>query len=277
MTRQVLSPDNKQATSWALAKPMRRLLRRVTRSLGYDLVRLAPTKVRSRYPLDFTPEDVEIYEAVKAYTMTSPEAVHAVCEAVRHIVRYGVAGVIVECGVWRGGCSMAAALTLLKLGITDRDLYLFDTFEGMPPPTAADVDVLGQSAASRLATADKGNRSVEGWIWAYSSFDETRRAMLSVGYPERRIHLVKGRVEDTLPQHAPPTIALLRLDTDWYESTRHELVHLYPRLSRDGVLIIDDYGHWRGSRKATDEYIADHDLHLFLGRIDYTGRITIKP
>ena len=84
-------------------------------------------------------------------------------------------------------------------------------------------------------------------------------------------------VEDTIPNQAPKEIALLRLDTDWYESTLHELEHLYPRLVSGGVLIIDDYGHWRGAREAVDEYIDKHKLKLFLTRIDYTGRLCVKP
>jgi hypothetical protein len=74
----------------------------------------------------------------------------------------------------------------------------------------------------------------------------------------------------------PEQIAVLRLDTDFYESTRHELRHLYPRLVHGGVLIIDDYGHWAGARKAVDEYIAEEGIRLLLNRIDYTGRIAIK-
>jgi len=91
-----------------------------------------------------------------------------------------------------------------------------------------------------------------------------------------RIHYVKGMVEDTVPEQAPEKIALLRLDTDWYESTRHELEHLFPRLSSGGILIIDDYGHWAGAKEATDEFIARHRLQLFLSRIDYTGRLAVK-
>jgi hypothetical protein len=83
-------------------------------------------------------------------------------------------------------------------------------------------------------------------------------------------------VEKTLPSHAPAQIALLRLDTDWYASTRWELEHLFPRLSRNGVLIIDDYGHFKGARQAVDEHINLHKLPLLLNRIDYSGRIAIK-
>ena len=91
------------------------------------------------------------------------------------------------------------------------------------------------------------------------------------------IHFVQGKVEDTIPRQVPARIAVLRLDTDWYESTRHEFVHLYPRLSQWGVAIIDDYGHWQGARRATDEFIATLPHPLYLQRIDYTGRLAIKP
>ena len=79
-----------------------------------------------------------------------------------------------------------------------------------------------------------------------------------------------------MPGYLPSGIALLRLDTDWYESTKHELEHLYPLLVSGGVIIIDDYGHWKGAKKAVDEYIKDNNLPLLLNRIDYTGRIGIK-
>ncbi len=101
--------------------------------------------------------------------------------------------------------------------------------------------------------------------------------MAKVGYPANRLHYVRGKVEETVPAQAPQQIALLRLDTDWYESTRHELKHLYPRLSSGGVLIVDDYGHWKGSRQATDEFIAETPEFGLLTRIDYTGRLSVKP
>ena len=88
--------------------------------------------------------------------------------------------------------------------------------------------------------------------------------------------LIEGKVEETIPGQAPGAISLLRLDTDWYESTAHELKYMYPALSAGGVLIIDDYGHWRGSREATDEYFSSHS-RVLLNRLDYSGRIAIKP
>jgi hypothetical protein len=90
------------------------------------------------------------------------------------------------------------------------------------------------------------------------------------------MHFVKGKVEDTIPASTPDRIAILRLDTDWYASTRHELEHLYPLLAPGGVLIIDDYGHWEGCRQAVDEYFASRNLQVLLNRVDYTGRIAVK-
>jgi hypothetical protein len=87
---------------------------------------------------------------------------------------------------------------------------------------------------------------------------------------------IKGKVEETIPGTLPKEISLLRLDTDWYESTLHNLVHLYPLLRKGGILILDDYGHWQGARKATDEYFARENIIPFLSRIDYTGRLYVK-
>jgi hypothetical protein len=165
---------------------------------------------------------------------------------------------------------MAAALALLDLK-DRRDLYLYDTFEGMTPPTETDVDYKGTSASALLANEARTEDSI--W-WAYAPLDAVRAAMTSTGYPEDRIHFVKGPVEETIPAHAADSIALLRLDTDWYQSTRHELEHLYPRLVPGGVLIIDDYGHHMGCKKAVDEYFAD--APVLLHRIDYSGRMVVK-
>ena len=226
---------------------------------------------RRRFP-DVDDRVRGIFNKIKPYTMTSPERVIGLCDAVRYVVANGIEGAIVECGVWRGGSSMAAALMLADLGAPDRDLYLFDTFEGMSEPGELDRragDAAG--AADLLATSTKGDK-----VWAYSPIDEVRKNLASTGYPLERIKFVQGKVEDTIPGDAPDKIALLRLDTDWYESTRHELEHLFPRLVPGGVLIIDDYGAWEGARRAVDEYVAGGKVKLLLNRIDETGRVGVK-
>ncbi len=171
---------------------------------------------------------------------------------------------------------MATAVTLMRLGVSDRDLYLFDTFGGMPKPTAEDVDSPydGYDLHKRWRRSRRRDDSNK---WNYVTPESVRARIESTGYPPERIHLVQGLVEETIPEAAPERIALLRLDTDWYESTRHEMEHLYPRLSESGVLIIDDYGHYEGAKRAVDEYLDEEDEALLLQRIDYTGRLAIKP
>jgi O-methyltransferase len=231
-----------------------------------------PSRRRIRpLPPDIDDDARAIIETVAPFTMTSPERIVALRDAVRHVCRHGIAGDIVECGVWRGGSMMAAALSLLELG-ERRTLHLFDTFEGMPPPGELDRDIAGATAAGLLAAEDRRT----GDTWALSPLEDVRANLLSTGYPADRIRFVPGRVEETIPAQAAAEIAILRLDTDWYGSTRHELEHLFPRLAVGGVLIIDDYGHWQGARRAVDEYLAATGARLFLARIDYTARLAIK-
>jgi len=226
-------------------------------------------------PPDFDDATVRIYDAVKNYTSTSPERVAALVDAVRFVVKNNIEGAMVECGVWLGGSTMAIALALKECGDESREIFLYDTFAGMPAPTEADVSISGDSAEHKF---NRQKTSEESSAWCLSTLDQTRENVLSTGYPGEKLHFVEGMVEETIPATIPSGgIALLRLDTDWYESTKHELVHMFPLLAENGPLIIDDYGHWEGARKAVDEYLAEQELQMFLSRIDYTGRIGIKP
>lgn len=222
--------------------------------------------------------DRQILERAMPYSMTGVPRMLALVDAVRYCVARGIPGAIAECGVWRGGSILAVILTLQELGATDRDIYLYDTFEGMTAPTAADISPLEPSALSTWRAAQ--DESVRPWsnLFDPSLFSENgvRATLFETGYPRDRMHFVRGPVEETVPATVPDQIALLRLDTDWYESTRHELQHLFPRLASGGVLVVDDYGHWQGARQAVDEYFASEHAPLLLSRIDYTGRIAIK-
>jgi O-methyltransferase len=249
----------------------KRGVKKLLNRLGHDLVPYSPRGHDSAPDIDEATKS--IFAEVRPYTMTGLERVAVLCQAVAYVVRNNIPGDLVECGVWRGGSMMAAAKVLLANEAADRTLHLFDTFAGMPPPMAVDVNLRGENASELLDRAKDSRSSAS--IWAIAPLDAVRSVMHATGYDPQRIKYVVGRVEDTLPAHAPERIALLRLDTDWYESTYHELVHLYPRLSVGGVLIIDDYGHWQGCRKAVDEYFADDPLFLF--RIDYTGRMAVRP
>jgi O-methyltransferase len=211
----------------------------------------------------------EIIAAVQPFTMTSPERIYGLCLAVDHVARHQIPGAIVECGVWKGGSAMASARTLDRIGDHERHLVLFDTFRGMTPPTEIDRDLAGRSAAVLMEHEDPASSH----IWAAASLDEVRQNLASTGY--EHVQYVEGDVLETIPDRAPEEIALLRLDTDWYESTRHELHWLFPRISSGGILIVDDYGHWSGARRAVDEYFREVGSRPFLSPLDYTGRLAV--
>ena len=249
---------------------MKQILKSALARAGLELARTADRQ--SAALADLTPADRELIARGEPFTMTSLDRRASLLGAIDHVVRHGIAGDIVECGVWRGGSMMLAALALMARGETSRNLWLYDTFEGMSEPTAADRDPYGESAAARLARTPRGTG-----VWCEAGLADVRANLESTGYPKERIHFVEGKVEQTIPATLPARIALLRLDTDWYESTQHELAHLYPLLARHGVLVIDDYGHWQGARQAVDEYFAARAEPVFLHRVDYTARLVVKP
>lgn len=211
------------------------------------------------------------YDRVRAYTMTSVELLYALYKAVEYVVRSKIPGDVVECGVWRGGSIMMAALTLLALGDNERRLILFDTFAGHPKPhNEKDGADLVEEWRKRHKDGEKFSD------WARVSLEEVRANIASTGFPLERVVFVQGMVEETLPSRSPGQVALLRLDTDWYESTALELKCLYPALSSRGVLILDDYGAMPGHRRAVDEFFAPHGSTILLNRVDFSGLIGIK-
>lgn len=230
------------------------------------------------YPT-MSPAFIAMVKRCMPCTMTTPARQFALHKAVHHIVHANIPGDYVECGVWRGGASMMAALTLLEAGDTARTLWLYDTYAGMSRPSDHDERIKVDGSGSVRITMDKWlAEQREGFNnWCYASLEDVTANMRSTGYPERRMRFVKGMVEDTIPGTVPDRIALLRLDTDFYESTLHEMQHLYPRLAPGGVLIIDDYGVWRGSKTAVDQYLGEIGEHLLLTSVDETAVVAVKP
>ena len=222
---------------------------------------------------EYGEEFTRLYHATAPYTMTSPERMAALYTAVNYVVKHNIPGDFVECGVWRGGSSMLAAHTLLQRADDRRRLFLFDTFEGMTRPDERDVDRDGQAAFGHWLQQE---RDSGGNAWCYASVQEVRQNMTATGYPPDRIHLIQGDVKHTLPHPEIGDISILRLDTDWYESTRHELECLYGKVSTNGIIILDDYGHWQGARQAVDEFFAERHDPVFLNRVDTTGRLIVK-
>jgi hypothetical protein len=189
----------------------------------------------------------------------------------RQIAHKKVDGDIVECGVWQGGNLVLCGLLAKQQGAARR-IWGYDTFAGMSEPTEADVAIRNpEPIMARWRSLQKQTHN----DWDFAPIEDVERNFRNeVGTDN--LTLIKGKVEDTLsrPETLPDKIAILRLDTDWYESTKKELDVLYPRLQKGGVLIIDDYGHWAGAKKAVDEYFAGQPV--WLHRIDYTGRLMVK-
>jgi len=246
-------------------KYIKNALRYLLNKCGFDLIEYPP--------LNYDDLSLQIYHSVKDYTMTNLERVNALVEAIKYIEANNIGGTMVECGIWKGGSAMAMALTLKMLGNEEREIYLYDTFSGMNAPT--DEDVLYDGTFARKKYFET-RISDDSSAWCSWPLENVRNNVFSTGYPKEKFHFIKGKVEDTIPQNVPESIALLRLDTDWYESTRHELKFLYPLLSVNGIIIIDDYGHWRGAKKAVDQYFSENKLKILLNRVDYTARIGIK-
>ncbi|MCI0562872.1 MAG: TylF/MycF family methyltransferase [Nitrososphaera sp.] len=244
---------------------IKRMIRSVFKSLGYEIIR----SNKNLIPPDMDSAFHEIYNQCREYTMTNVDKMYSLYRAVEYVSRCKIPGDIVECGVWKGGSCMLVALTLMKMGERNRKIYLYDTFEGMSEPMEKDQMIHD----GRMAVDIFKETESESYhrVKCFSPLDEVTKNIFSTGYPPDNLVFVKGKVEETLPATTPQTISILRLDTDWYESTYHEVVHLYPKLSKKGVLILDDYGFWKGAREAADRYFDQNKTDILLNRIDPEG------
>ena len=250
---------------------MKNIIKKLMKLFGYKIIKI--NKVG--YPIDYSNDFVSEFKAIEPFTMTSIERIYALKSAVEYIAKNNIRGSFVECGVWKGGSCMMMANTLVENGQFEREIWLYDTFDGMTNPTDDDIEVETKIKGMELLkdldkTTDKYN------MWAYAPKDLVIKNMRSTTYPEKNIKYIEGKVEQTLPENSPGEIALLRLDTDWYESTKIELEALYPLLVSGGILIIDDYGHFHGAKKAVDEYFHSIDEEPLMHRIDYSGRMIVK-
>lgn len=223
------------------------------------------------------PKHQLIIDKIRAskYSMTSEARLWATALSVDHVCKNSIEGDFVECGVWRGGNSALANLIIKENNQTNsRNVYLFDTFEGMTAPTNEDKHE-GINTQEWFERYQKETHNE----WCYASLEDVKHTMSVMSCSSANVFYVKGPVEKTLivPENLPKKISVLRLDTDWYESTKIELEVLYPLLESGGILMIDDYGYWEGARKAVDEYFASYTKKPFLFPIDTWGRIFVKP
>lgn len=182
----------------------------------------------------------------KHYTMTSFPRMNNFCDCLEFVLKNNIEGDIVECGVWKGGNIMIAS-KILKENKSNRFIWAYDTFEGMTEPEDCDVDRNGIKGKSRY---QKG--------WCKIDLETVKKNLSLVGY--NNIKYIVGDVLKTIPKNIPDKISVLRLDTDFYKSTKHEIEHLYNKVVSKGFIIIDDYNSWSGSKKATDELLSHEKL-----------------
>jgi hypothetical protein len=241
---------------------------------SFDLIRVEIHRIRPA-SIEFPPEANSFQQAIisnaSKYSMTGITRMWTLTQAFKYVHENGILGDYVECGVWRGGNLILLSALQDQIG-ESRSIFGFDTFSGMTAPAEIDRDHMGQSASEIMASTPKidGEHSIH----AFASL-QLVKANLSENN-SKNIKLIQGDVAETLidSKNLPEKIAILRLDTDWYESTKIELEILYPLLEPGGVLIIDDYGHFEGAKKAVDEYF--HDSKPWMQYVDYSCRLIIK-
>jgi hypothetical protein len=265
-----------------MTKKLKFQIQRWVMRMGYQITRTNPDpsstdqSVETEFPVEISSEDKELINYVlgNSLSMVSVLGLCATLKAAKYVAENKIEGDFVECGVWRGGNAMIAAEVFRRHGL-DKKVFLFDTFSGMTRPSDDDIDVDGTpSALDRYMLEDRNTYN----NWCYAPIDEVRTNFFNRGLLSKNVVFIKGPVEQTLALDAnvPLRISVLRLDTDWYSSTKLELEILFPKITSGGCLIIDDYGKWSGSKKATDEYFQTLNPKPLLNVVDSNIRIAIK-
>jgi O-methyltransferase len=263
---------------------MKNSIKKLFHHIGYSIVKNNP--MTSEFPVESTARERGLMSEIlaldqygftdndKRLSMVSVSRLWAAISAVKYVVDNELPGDIVECGVWRGGCALAMASTLEYLK-SDKKVFLYDTFSGMTEPGDADIETLtGLSLQDEYNRRKiEGNSSIVNWDYGDISVKKVSHEFHRRGLGDRVV-FVEGDVRETLSpaMKEPSEISILRLDTDWYDTTLHELNVLYPRLVSRGVLLVDDYGHFDGARKAVDEYMGALATRPMTWVTDYTGR-----
>jgi hypothetical protein len=258
-----------------MKKFIKRNIVKLLNQFGYS-IQSVPGGRRGNIAIELDDDDVDLIKYVfdSGLTMTCLSRLVNTLKSCRYVVENNIPGDFVECGVFRGGNGILAKRLFEKLG-ANRSVWMFDTFKGMTAPTEYDVQIRTKIHAGkqfRKKQKDQHN------LWCYASLEDVKNNFLNSNLKLDRVNFIKGDVSETLKikENIPSKIAILRLDTDWYESTKSELEILYPILSVGGVLIIDDYGFWQGSRKATDEYFSACNYKPLFNVITHSCRSAIK-
>jgi O-methyltransferase len=231
-----------------------------------------PMQFDPQMPVEANEFERNIINECGKFSMTGSVRMWALIQSMKHVRCNNINGAFVECGVWKGG-NLALMHRFCDYYKIEKTVLGYDTFEGMPEATSEDINLHGIYASDEMNNTPKSENAHN--IHAYVGLQQVEKNLKSLNC-HHGIQLIKGRVEDTLmiPENLPTEISILRLDTDWYDSTKIELEVLFPRLARGGILIIDDYGHFKGAQKAVDEYFRNQNVWLHY--VDYTCRLMIK-
>ena len=235
-------------------------------------LRLSKLSETPYVPIEADKEIAKFIDISSKFSMTGQARMYLLSQAILNVKEKKLEGDFVECGVWRGGNILLYKL-LNDFYSLNKTIFAYDTFEGMTKPENIDIDFMENSANRQLIVNKKSENLIN--VHCFSTIDSVKKN-ISKYSNLKNINFIIGAVEKSLllEKNLPKKISVLRLDTDWYASTKIELEIMYPRLVRGGVLIIDDYGHWQGARKATDEYFFGKKKWLHVH--DYTCRYLIK-
>jgi O-methyltransferase len=219
----------------------------------------------------------EAVDAASGHTLISYERAVTLFQQVVHLEARGIEGALVECGVWKGGAAAVMAQANLRHGSRRRMIHLFDSFAGLPEPTPKDGERVMAAAAMKAERPLGEGGALRPVNWDVAGREDCEALMRRIGFPAEWVRYHVGWFQDTLSSaDGIGPIALLRIDVDWYESTRLCLEKLFPHVVPGGFVVFDDYGHFEGCRKAVDEFLARHAIGAFLHHIDYTGRYLVK-
>ena len=247
---------------------IKNIINKIIKNSGFEIIN------KNQKIVEMTPYDEKLIKLAGQYSMTPQIRMFTLLQSLRYLKSKNIVGDYVECGVWKGG-----NLILFKKFLEDENISnnkkikicAYDTFEGMTEPDRNDLALNNNEKASLLLKKSKKNTH----IWGICSLSEVKKNLCKLTNIDN-INFIKGPVEETLEDESnlPEKISLLRLDTDWYSSTKKELEKLYDRVLSGGVIIVDDYGHWGGSKKATDEFFSDK--FVWMHYVDYACRVIIK-
>lgn len=218
-------------------------------------------------------DELKMFEKINEISLTSLPNRWSLYQSLSYIQENNIEGDIVETGVFKGANLVLINDFLNKFNI-DKKIYAYDTYEGQPKPSNLDFDYKGNSMIKKFSNSDKKNSNS-----VYCSLENVKKNIEKYSSNNlNKLIFIKGKVEETLrdEKNVPSQISLLRLDTDFYDSIKKSLEILYPKLIKGGVLIIDDYGHFKGAKIAVDDYFRDKKS-IWMHRVDYTCRLMIKP